>query len=131
MNHSESSRLFNWIFFLIFSIGLIFIIITLTTEIPKLFQENEEKVVNDLYIVKGMYLGPTYYVILSDDSEHRISEKDFVQLAVGDTYQTFFSNVSLQDLIVFSLIALFFLSAFAIGTYTFASYVFKEMTWFK
>lgn len=131
MSNSEPGRLFNWTFFIFFSIGLIFIIVTLTTEIPKLFQENEEKVVNDLYTVKGMYLGPTYYVILSDDSEHRISQKDFVQLEVGDTYQTFFSNVSQQDLIVYSIVTLIALCAFAIGTYTFAYYVFGEMKWFN
>src|SRR5699024_11505750 len=36
MSHSESGRLFNWIFFLIFTFGLIFAIVALTVEIPNI-----------------------------------------------------------------------------------------------
>lgn len=131
MSHSESGRLFNWIFFLIFTFGLIFAIVALTVEIPKLFENNEEKVIDELYTVKGLYYGPTYYVKFSDGQDHRISEKDFVQLETGDTYKVFFNNISLRDFFVYALVALIFLFILVLGTYIFAQETLRHMKWFK
>jgi len=131
MSHSESGRLFNWIFFLIFTFGLIFAIVALTVEIPKLFENNEEKVIDELYTVKGLYYGPTYYVKFSDGQDHRTSEKDFVQLETGDTYKVFFNNISLRDFFVYALVALIFLFILVLGTYIFAQETLGHMKWFK
>src|SRR5690625_1652512 len=131
MSHSESGRLFNWIFFLIFTFGLIFAIVALTVEIPKLFENNEEKVIDELYTVKGLYYGPTYYVVFSDGQDHRISEKDFVQLEEGDTYKFFFNNITLRDFFVYALVALIFLFVLILSTYIFAQETLRHMKWFK
>src|SRR5690625_465592 len=131
MSHSESGRLFNWIFFLIFTFGLIFAIVALTVEIPKLFENNEEKVIDELYTVKGMYYGPTYYVKFSDGNNHRVSKKDFVQLEEGDTYKVFFNNVSLRDFLIFALIGLVGLYILVLCTYIFAWEALVHKKWFN
>src|SRR5690625_2511689 len=131
MSHSESVRLFNWIFFLIFTFVLILAIVALTVEIPKLFENNEEKVIDELYTVKGLYYGPTYYVVFSDGQDHRISEKDFVQLEEGDTYKVFFNNISLRDFFVYALVALIFLFVLILVTYIFVHETLGHMKWFK
>src|SRR5690625_5667973 len=71
MSHSESGRLFNWIFFFIFTFCLIFAIVAFTVVIPKLFENNEEKVIDELYTVISFYYGPSYFVKFSYYEEHR------------------------------------------------------------
>ncbi|WP_269409910.1 hypothetical protein [Lentibacillus daqui] len=123
--------LFNWFFLLLFSFLLLTVITVIASNIPKLFEENEVGLVEDAYTSKGLYFGPQYYVHLSNGNIQRIFKNDFLSLEKGDTFKTFFNQISLKDFLLASMITMLFLCLLFALVYMFASEIFGQMRWFK
>lgn len=123
--------LFNWFFLILFTFISFMIILGLTTEIPKLFEGNEEKIVEETFTSKGLYFGLQYYAHLSDGEVHRILKRDFLSLEKGDTFKMFFNQSSFKDVFLFMTILMLMLCGFLALVYLFASNIFGQMRWFK
>lgn len=124
------AALFNWFFLLLFTGMSLFMILGMSTEFPKLFEENEEKIVEETFTSKGLYFGLQYYALLSDGAEHRILKGDFLQLEAGDRFKMFFNQSSFKDFMLFTTVTVLMLWLWLAITYLFAANIFGRTRWF-
>src|SRR5699024_1462460 len=112
-------RIFNWFMFILSTIGLIGAIVAYSNEVQNLFAENEPKVVDELYTVKGIYYGPFYHVKFNNGDDHLISKKNYVELEEGDRHKVLLNNISLRDLILYTTVAIVIFFILIFTTYLF------------
>lgn len=101
------------------------------TQTSGVWKTDEDQVVEDKFMHKGLYFANQYYVTLSNGETNSVFKHDFNALEKGDSFQPFFQSLSWKDFWFLFFITSFFFIIWIALAYFCALEIFRDKRFFQ